>query len=373
LTSLDFETIPEIANEGCGFIPRDFIRHFLGNGKVGQRTCVLQVRIFVPTLGIFKGVLFEKPAISKIQLPPSMEKVGPSVIEDASDKACLLITGTFPSSTNVHVASLLNGQQPPKSFHVKKISNMILSVMKALSVPRNVLSEYADASQASRGRGLEHSFCVGVADPTNSIPPGHIFVTGVLSTAASQENLFVSRFPCTEAADGRMLPMVRTKPASMAESDWLWMNDLHFGVVVFGNPLLGCIPLPQTIAGGDLDGDLYFICWNKAILISIDNSFLEEDMVIDEDKPSKFPEWNESWLQDGQDVMRNVKVMYEHHALIGKLYNCMQKAKTSEDALCFGRAYKEAIDIGKHGGSVKLPARLREALSERFHPYLCSK
>jgi hypothetical protein len=371
LTSSDFETTPEIANEGCGYIPRDYIQRFLGNNKIGKRTCALQVRIFASGLGVFKGVLFEKAGITKIQLPSSMQKVGPSETQNVVDKACVLINGRFPSSNNIHVASLLAGEVPPESFHPLRPSKMMLAVLEALSVPRAVLDEYAEASHGDRGRGLEHASCIGVADPTNSIPPGHVFVTGIRNTSISQSELFVSRFPCTEAADGKLLPVVRTKPLDMSESSWEWMNGLHFGVVIFGNPWPGCAPLPETVAGGDLDGDLYFVCWNHAILSSIDNSFdLVEDMSVAKSTPSETQAWNENWLQDGQDVMRNIKAMTDHHTLIGKLYSYMDKADTNSDALWFGRAYKEAIDIGKHGGLVKLPAHLWESLPERFHMYL---
>jgi transcription antitermination factor NusG len=371
LTSADFETIPEIANEGCGYIPREYIQRFLGNCKIGKRTCALQVRIFVSKLGVFKGVLFEKHGIKKIQLPSSMVKVGPSETENVVDKACVLVNGRFPSPNNVHVASLLAGRVPPKSFKPNRISDMMLDVLEVLSVPRVLLDEYAEASHGDRGRGLEHAFCIGVADPTNCIPPGHVFVTGIGDSHISQSELFISRFPCTEAADGRLLPVVRSKPVGMSDSTWEWMSLLHFGVVIFGNPSPGCVPLPQTVANGDLDGDLYFVCWNEAILSSIDTSFdLVENMSIAEDKPSEPQEWNDNWLRDGQDVMRNIKAMVDHHALIGKLYSSIKKADTSTDALWFGRAYKLAIDIGKHGGLVKLPAHLWERLPERFHPYL---
>jgi hypothetical protein len=46
-----FETIPEVANEGCGFIPCSMIQEFLGGNKVGKRTFAIQVRLFSPNLG----------------------------------------------------------------------------------------------------------------------------------------------------------------------------------------------------------------------------------------------------------------------------------------------------------------------------------
>ena len=59
---------------------------------------------------------------------------------------------------------------------------------------------------------LQHSCVVGVADPTHSIPPGHIFVTGALGTEADVPQLFVTRFPCTVRKDGLLLPLVTSPP-----------------------------------------------------------------------------------------------------------------------------------------------------------------
>ena len=91
---------------GCGYIPQRLIDRFLlGRYHPSQQSwsnqiCALQVRIIVPNMGIFKGVLVEKQDIEKIQLPPSMRKVG-SFQESTSclnPSALVLInqSGLFP-------------------------------------------------------------------------------------------------------------------------------------------------------------------------------------------------------------------------------------------------------------------------------------
>ena len=48
----DFEEIPQEATEGCGFTPREYIHRFLGTHAVGQRSFALQVRVYLPKLGM---------------------------------------------------------------------------------------------------------------------------------------------------------------------------------------------------------------------------------------------------------------------------------------------------------------------------------
>ena len=66
----------------------------------------IQVRVVSPALGVFKGVLSKKQGISKIQLTPSMRKVGPSPSNDASGAqwVWMLVTRDFPSEKNLQIA-----------------------------------------------------------------------------------------------------------------------------------------------------------------------------------------------------------------------------------------------------------------------------
>lgn len=66
LSDIELEEIPEIAHEGCGFMPVGFAARLLGKGAIGKRTFALQVRLVSSKHGIFKGMLVEKPGISKI-------------------------------------------------------------------------------------------------------------------------------------------------------------------------------------------------------------------------------------------------------------------------------------------------------------------
>jgi hypothetical protein len=106
---------------------------------------------------------------------------------------------------------------------------------------------------------------------TGFLPPGHIFVTGLpIQKEGPQKRLqsvFITRSPCVNPDDVQILPILTKKPPKMPSSTWRWLNQLHFGSVIF--PLSQSsseLSLPETIASGDLDGDLYFTCWDSNIL-----------------------------------------------------------------------------------------------------------
>jgi RNA dependent RNA polymerase len=381
LTSSDFELISEVANEGCGFCPPHFIQRWLGNHAVGKRTFALQVRVFGSKIGIGKGVLMVKPGIERIQLPPSMVKVGPSHL-DGQDTAVILVNtnGVFPFPAHRHAACVLLGEKPPpKSFVPKRLSPMIFSLFRSIGVPDDLLDLYAEEVQEERGKNLKHASLVGLADPTSTIPSGHIYVTGIHGCCEFGPDLFVTRYPCTERTDGTVWPLVREQPNGMSDSDWSFLQSLHFGGILFGNPLPGQPPMPNMIADGDLDGDLYFVCWHARILSQVcvlkGLPACEAVGVVDYEPPST-PLVSYDWLQNAQDVMRSIRTVVEKHAIIGILYKHMERAaKASDpadpaDAHFFSVAYKEAIDVGKHGGSVTLPRYLWSTIDERFHRYL---
>jgi len=282
LKSSQFEFIRENGNVGCGFIPEKLLENSFGNNIVAKRMLAIQVRIVAPKLGVFKGMLFRKRNISCIQLPSSMQKVErveqsavPDLTDEELNSAYMIVVsaGQHPSTVNRYIARYLNSEKcnpPPKSFEkeIKKLSDMIQRLWQGLGVPKSLCQSYA--RNARSRENLKHGWVVGVADPTNAMPEGHIFVTGMGTEHAAHSMLFVSRSPCVERSDGRLLPVIMSKPKTMSSDDWDWLCGLHFGAIVFANPRSHKTkPIPETIADGDLDGDLYFVCWDSSILASI--------------------------------------------------------------------------------------------------------
>ena len=372
LTASDFEEIPEIAHEGCGFIPRKYIEMFIGTHAVGKRTFALQVRIIVPKLGVFKGLLVEKPGIDKIQLPMSMKKVGPAEVE-CDDSAWLMINqaGTVPGTANTALAKYF----ADKSKRKPEIKFSPEDLFFAHGVSTDVLGKYELEAKLQSNPRFGHANLVGVSDPTGMIPSGHVFITGFLGVDCSAERLMVSRYPICKASDGRMLPFLSSKPRGMSREAWNFLAGLQFGAIIFGNPEPGCAPLPTLISQGDLDGDLYFVCWDQELLKGIVNDDENFQDVPPEPAKDKFArEWNDDWLKAARSQMLDIIGLRRRIALVKELYKLWDNASVeSEEKDLFADAYKESIDIKKHGGLVYLPAALWGNVSPELHVYLSSQ
>eukprot|EP00978_Attheya_sp_CCMP212_P009034 scaffold21264_cov42-Attheya_sp.AAC.3 len=389
LKATDFCLIPEAGNEGSGFISEEFLVNLLGGGVAAKRCLQIQVRLVIPSMGLFKGTLVCKRVTNgpPIELPPSMQKVGPSLTNDSDERAFLLITqgGAHPNSTNQNVGRLLDPElkDPPKSFKPKKLSDMIPRLWRALGVPKETCDEYVKKSM--HRRNLNHAYVVGGADPTGKLPPGHVFMTGTGTGAWDREldSIFVTRSPCIKPKDGCMVPIVKEKPETMLVEDWEWLCRRPFGSIIFASPNKGMTPLPNLIASGDLDGDLYFCCWNKEVLNAIKTEPLREVPTHEEETSASLNEKgniirDEMWLEKAQKMMIDSTAMQQLSALFGKLYSSSIKEADASpdlfmhhpDAIAFANAYTQALDHGKHGGEIFLPIHLHDRLPFELSKYL---
>ena len=344
----------------------------------------VQIRAFGPRIGIVKGMLVRKPGISTIQLPPSMVKVGPSrhVDIDVSDGdwVSLIIKNEHPSSNNTLRAKVLKGESLSTSQRKElaenlKMKDMFKNLWRTLGVPKEVLVAY----EKKPPEQATHAWLVGCADPTDALPPGHIFVTGLHSMAVAQKltRVFITRSPCTKPSDGQLLPLVMERPPNMPLATWEWLLRLPFGAVLFSG-LGDGPPLPAQIADGDLDGDLYLTCWDTNMLSHITPRVEQgvkgggSDGVARERWPALLAADNDpvvtgdGWLDQVQQKMLDSSVFGER-ALIGKLYNRMDKIASSHelgmdhpDARAFGAAYVQALEREKHGGAIELPEHLQK-------------
>lgn len=147
----------------------------------------------------------------------------------------------------------------------------------------------------------------------------------------------------------------------MSTSDWALLCSKPFGFIVFGNPALGSISMPEQISQGDLDGDDYFICWDRNII---------QDACIG-DSP-KFPKKNPpnldpstDWWTGGLEYMSNIGERVKSQKLIGRLHDLWLSNLTQNlqsNALIYGQAYKDSLVASKHGGKVSLPSELIKSI-----------
>ena len=388
----------ERVHEGSGYYPVGFFGNKIKNGPI-------QIRLFAPRLGIFKAVLMPKLGIDRIQLPPP--KVGPSLTSN-QDWVSIVVTKTWPSQNNGQIARILDpccGRKPTETFRRDieerqrlKPSHMVLRVWRGLGVPKDLCREYADRSCTLEG--LKHAWLVGAPDPTDALPEGHIFIPGM---GVKHEKIFLTRSPCMEPSDGVLMPIVSEKPPSMSQEDWQHINSLSFGTVLFGPPTEGDCPLAAQVAGGDEDGDLYFACWDTEIM-----SYMKEyDPVVYtgadgvELVPNSESPGNEGWLEKARSVLLDAENLLLLHKLVGKLHRASLEAAydafdafddTEKEArpskkyaykrsldinlhdkepIQLAKAYKLSLDLGKHGGSIKLPLNLHECVPEDVRKFLC--
>jgi len=165
LKSSQFEDIPETFHLGCGFIPEEFLQDLLGNNALAKRTFAIQVRIFAPQLGVYKGVLVAKQGITKMQLPGSMKKVGKSTKNSDDAGVVMLARAFFPSTMNYNLGRFLDPQavDPPASFEddfIKPLSKTYCHYLEGMGVPKELIERYKRTSK--NRHGLKHAHLIGL-------------------------------------------------------------------------------------------------------------------------------------------------------------------------------------------------------------------
>ena len=371
-------------SQGCGFISEHLLESMFGNNAQAKRIVQIQVRIIVPKLGLFKGTLIRGRDVAGIQLfPSSMRKVPASVHPNAFDGGVLLICqgGVHPSPINEYIARRLdpNSKPPPeKSFKskIKPLSDMITRLWLGMGVPHDVCSVYAKNSRSTKH--INHAWVCGATDFSNRLPPGQVFVTGLSKANLNLDEIFVTRSPCMEPTDGRMLPLVKLMPEEMRIEDWAWLNNLPFGSIIFADPPEGMKTLPEHIADGDLDGDRYFICWDPTVLDYIKAVPIADVPVPSLDNSTGATNTNSDWFGKAQDwMLASATIELKIQQLTGKLFSLSNEIADESslynkdpDAIASAAAYKQALDVGKHGGPIFLPAHLHNKLPEALRPYV---
>lgn len=383
----DFCQIPETGNVGCGFISEEKLLDICLNGKMGKTAASLvssiQVRIFCPRIGILKGMLTKKQNTkAPIEYPPSMLKVPAASSENAWDSAAIVVckNGVHPSpaSANEYIGRALDDSRkkpPKKSFEQKiqkELKEMIARLWLSMGVPRHISQNYMkDSVKADR---RNHAWLVGVADPTGCLPADSVFVPGFKNRHPDQ--LFVTRSPCVKYDDGRILEQIRTQPESMSDDDWAWLNRIYFGCIIFSNPRQDMMSMPERIAEGDLDGDLYLVCWDEEILSCMNAAPLPAIPEKDSGELSTIPS-DRDWLQKAQAMLLDVGGLNNLGKLTGKLYTLGEKiADASEeglrdaDATAFFDAYNQALEYKKHGRPIVLPSHLQSKVPKELRSLL---
>jgi RNA dependent RNA polymerase. len=318
----------------------------------------------------------------RVQLPSSMKKVEASTNPIDPKMAYVLVNkaGVDPSSNNQYLGIILDPQNKtkvPKDFKIKPLSNMIRRLLYSSGVPKIVLEKY-ERSATRDMRKTAHAFVRGVADPTESIPPNYVFITGLSGIGAELKKVFITRSPCILATDACVIKVVTSKPKHMRKDDFEWLNSLPFGIVIFGFPKNGMKPLPPMIANGDLDGDRYFLLWENSVMSHVNVKPLSDEPILKTAgaKTSTRKE-DPDWFIKAQTFMADPSNT-EISAMMGQLFNASAKAADDDriqflsnpSATALGKAFNQALDNKKHGNKIALPSYLWHTIGKRFHKHL---
>ena len=175
---------------------------------------------------------------------------------------------------------------------------------------------------------------------------------------AGEPCVLVTHGPCVMVEDACVLRVLTHRPAPMAAEAWAWLQQRHFGTLYF--PHAGA-PRPEDF-DGDTDGGLYLLCWDREVVEIASRrvpprvppgSVATAQPTAATAAAATEERLGDDWLAQAQAHTRDPSRLREM-LLIGRLYREMQRAEDagSEDYAPLARAYKAAIDHGKHGGEL---------------------
>ena len=139
------------------------------------------------------------------------------------------------------------------------------------------LNRYVDKLQI---RVPESAYLYCIADPYGILEPDEVHVgfsgtwkdllTGTSTVILDGIDVLVARLPAL-------------LPSDIQRRKAVWHKELqHFrNVVVFSSK--GEVPLADMLSGGDYDGDMPWLCWNKSIVEAFENQDVFDDLPSKED------------------------------------------------------------------------------------------
>ena len=226
-----------------------------------------------------------------------------------------------------------------------------------LAVYRQKLGELLKRTRieidADKGRSM-----MGTADETGTLEYGEVFVQysanlnrpGV-ETRVLTGTVVIAKNPCFHPGDMRKFRAVEN-PVLQHMVD----------VVVF--PVKGERPHPNEMSGSDLDGDIYFVCWEQSLIppesnkAPMDYTAIEKEQlsrqISEEDMITFFGRYIES---DQLGVIANAHLV---HA------DAQQQHIFSKQCLDLAQKHSDAVDFPKTGCLVKIPSELRPQSYPRY-------
>jgi len=249
----------------------------------------------------------------------------------------------------------------------------------------NLLRQQLIIDDTSNRLYFADSFLLGLCDPSpkRNIPHGSVAIPGL---PKSIKSVLVSRCPCQHREDMVHLPVLCEKPKNMSIQDWISLTSRPFGEICFADGLE--VPLPNLIADGDLDGDLYYVIWEKSIVECVpalsDVEALERKKLIAIQRRSNVSSTkslepvhstsacSSDWFENYQTIVCDIGFSIRVRKLIGSLYSEAQYEwergddMVYDDYVAISNAYKKTLDLKKHGEKIYLPEHLWDVVATKY-------
>ena len=383
----------ELYNDGCGMLSYELMKEICGNLNKGEFASAIQIRYKGA-----KGVLIVNPKIEgkKIVLTKSMVKFK---CENTEDLEVIRFSRYSPGYLNLQIIILLllNGISKGRIFNIakKEVSNYrnykmvkdnlpiknvefdkvlknIQKNDKILEKQKDYMSKIArstyiynrlsNISKKYRFHMKNCCFLIGVCDFDNILGENEIFVQickeGKKKTITG--DILVTKNPCLSIYDLQKVKGVKND----------YFSKYFTNVIVF--PSKGDIPLPSKITGSDLDGDIYWVCWEKSFIKEFKHKDYANRVLVlknEQEYPTKFEDkytYNEKGerikkyyirvktkdfnkLEDKNNLSFNERCL-NFHIFFHKHYKLpeINKNYLAHISNIFTRdAYKEEVDVTK--------------------------
>ena len=277
-----------IFNDGCGLISKELLIDICNKLNKGNFSSAIQIR-FKGAKGVL--VVDEKIKGKKILFSESMFKFN---CNNCNDLEICRFSKSSPGFLNLQIIILLilsgikknviysiakkevlnyrNYHKLSQNLSKDEMFNQILKDIekqnKILNVQKDYMSKIAKStyiynrlssiSKKYRFHMKNCTFLIGVCDFNNILEENEVFVQLYNENKKKRKiiigDIIITKNPCLSRFD-----LHKVKAVYKEE-----FKDLYYNIIIF--PSKGDIPIPCKITGSDLDGDIYWICWDKKLI-----------------------------------------------------------------------------------------------------------
>ena len=388
ITEDDIEHNGKVFSDGCGGIGKELAKQIYTEIKETETAENYLPSVYQIRYQGYKGVLALDHTMPKtsIKVRPSMQKFKTSVHPNIC--VCDFAKPYTFGKLNKQYIQLLSGLKVPNSALEKKLDDYILLIQSMLYEKEaaimilqwknrfdlaqeilcspsmdalrntNLMKKVTEIQQTLVASIERLNILIpnsrniyGVCDTSGALQYGQCFVrvtsSGVPKSIRGQ--VVVCKSPCYLLGDVRVLEAVD-------------ITDLNEGVE-YSKDLVDCIvfpskgvrPHPDEIAGSDLDGDMFFVCWDESLIPPATKPPYDYPAAEDKFRPTKVTK---------ESVISYFSKQNETRKMVSRVDKYFNKWSDSKGIVCqecerLGCIFSRVIDASKTGESVNIPLALK--------------